>query len=299
MAQLDPDELLTRTIHGDVEARTSVLSLIERKTGQVIVAEGQHIDFKERLDLDKDQSIAELARDIIAFSNTDGGMILVGATDPGKVVGHPAIDSRKLRERLGPYMGTRIDYETANSQPVINGKSTTLPFFLVRRSVTAYPNLLRKDIQLPGRFGLKVKYLRGSLFYREGKETLVEPTGGDIDGRAIALGFTGAAPRTRSSFLIEEDRLGARLYAHINDRFVGRQAETADLAAKFGDPRGRGISMAGQGGIGKTELAIEVVARLYKSGRFRSVYSGSAKAMLLGPTGAQQADPAFYDFPSF
>jgi hypothetical protein len=299
MAQLNPDEVILHAIRGDADASECLLAIVDRDKGRIAIEEGPHIDFKLHFPLSSDSSVAELARDVLAFSNADGGIILIGVTDTGEVAEHLPIDSRHLRERLGAYIGTRLDYETASATPVIRGKQVTLPMLLVRRTLTAYPNLLRRDVMLPGRFGRKVKYLRGSLFYREGFRTIVEPAGGGINARAVELGFTGASPRTRSSFVLAEDRPGVRLYGHINDRFFGRENEAADLTSKFEDPRGRGISIAGQGGIGKTELAIEIVSRLFKSGRFRNIYSASAKTVLLGPAGAQPTDPVFHDFPSF
>jgi hypothetical protein len=80
---------------------------------------------------------------------------------------------------------------------------------------------------------------------------------------------------------------------------VGRSSDVAEVLSKFDDARGRGVSIAGLGGIGKTELAIEVVAQLYKSGRFKFIYSGSAKKLLLGAFGPQLTDPCFADFPGF
>jgi hypothetical protein len=98
---------------------------------------------------------------------------------------------------------------------------------------------------------------------------------------------------------LQEDKPGLRLYAPINDRFFGRDAEIAELISKFDDPRGRGVSVAGFGGVGKTELAIRLVSELYRRGRFRTIYSGSAKQTLLGPGGTQQTDPVFIDLPTF
>jgi hypothetical protein len=229
MAQLDPDELILRAVHGDANAADCVLAVLDRTTARVTVAEGQYIDFKEQTPFTAESSVAELVRDVLAFSNGDGGIILIGVTDTRDIVGHTPIDPRFLRERLGLYMGTRLDFETVNIRPVIRGRPTILPILIVRRSTGAYPNLLRRDIALPGRFGRKVKYIQGSLFYREGSSTLVEPAGGDINARAVELKFTGASPRTRSSFTLAEDRPGIRLYEHINDRFFGRKNEAADL----------------------------------------------------------------------
>jgi AAA ATPase domain/Schlafen, AlbA_2 len=299
MAQLDSEEVVLRAVQGDADPAECVLALVLRDWGRVDVAEGPHIDFKERASLVDDFAVAELARDVLGFSNSDGGIILVGVTNAGEIIGHTPVDSLRLRERLGPYVGTRLDYEIGNAKPVLRGRAVNLPFLLVRGSSTAYPNLLRRDIAHPSGFGRKIKYAGGSLFYREGAETRVEPADGDVNARAVELHFTGASPRTRSSFVLAQDRPGVRLYAHINDRFFGREAEAAELTARFDDVRGRGISIAGQGGIGKTELAIEIVDRLYKTGRFKSIYSASAKTILLGPAGAQPTDPIFHDFPSF
>jgi hypothetical protein len=89
-----------------------------------------------------------------------------------------------------------------------------------------------------------------------------------------------------------------RVYDHINSRFIGRENEIAALLAQFDDPRGRGVSIGGLGGIGKTELAIALVAKL-KGSQFHRIYSGSSKRILLTPLGFQEADPEFHDHPSF
>jgi hypothetical protein len=145
----------------------------------------------------------------------------------------------------------------------------------------------------------KERSVKGSLLYREKDETKAESPYGDVEARARELGFSGAAPRTRTSFLLQEDRPGLRLYAPINDRFFGREHELAELTSKFDDPRGRGVSIAGFGGVGKTELAIRIVSELHRRRTFKMIYSGSAKQTLLGPGGAQQTEPVFIDLPSF
>lgn len=60
-----------------------------------------------------------------------------------------------------------------------------------------------------------------------------------------------------------------------------------------------GVSIAGFGGVGKTELAIRLVSELYRRGKFKTIYSGSAKQTLLGPSGVQQTDPVFIDLRTF
>jgi hypothetical protein len=299
MVQVSDEEILQKILRGEIGARDGLLELVDRSKGILLAGEGQFLDFKERLELTRTEGVAELARDILGFSNAEGGILLFGVSDNLRITGHSRLDSRFLRNGLGPYIGTRVDYDVDEFTPTVGGQAKTVPFILVRRPVAAYPTLLRNDIQVRSGLIRKVKYSTGCLFYRQGAQTLVEPVGGDTDGRARELRFSGAAPRTRSSFFLLEDKPGLRLYSHINDRFFGRDTEVAELLAKFDDPRGKGVSLAGLGGVGKTELAIKVVSELHSRGKFHHVYSGSAKQSLLGPTGPQQADPAFRDFPTF
>jgi hypothetical protein len=179
------------------------------------------------------------------------------------------------------------------------GKAFRLITITVHRSLSLYPNPLRKDIELKSGFVRQPKYVKGTVFYRVKDETRAESPFGDVESRARELGFSGAAPRTRTSFLLQEDRPGLRLYAPINDRFFGREVELAELITKFDEARGRGVSIAGFGWVGKTELAIKLISELHRRGKFKVIYSGSAKQTLLGPSGAQQTDPVFIDLNSF
>ncbi len=300
MVQLNLQDLLQRIVGQGIGSPCDyLLAVVDRVSGLLGDKESVYVDFKVGLNFEDASCLPELARDVLAFSNTYGGILIFGVTADHRVVGNPEVDSHLLREKLGPFIGTMVSYETGLCKVHVSGREKTLPYILVPRCTRAYPNLLRKDIPTRSGFGRKIKYMRGSLFYRDGDQTLVEPTGGDIDARAAELKFTGASPRTRSSFLVEEDRPGVRLYAHINDRFVGRREDVGEILSKFDDIRGRGVSIAGLGGMGKTELAIEVAAQSYKSGRFKCIYSGSAKRLLLGMFGPQVSDPWFSDFPGF
>jgi hypothetical protein len=232
-------------------------------------------------------------------SLTPREVLIIGVTDSREIVGHDSIDGRKLRDALGPYIGTRLTFDLDEIPVSVQGSTRRLVVLHVRRSLNAYPNLLRKDIDLKPGLVRKLKYLKGTLFYRLEDETFSESPYEDVESRAHELRFSGAAPRTRTSFLLQEDKPGLRLYAPINDRFFGRETEIAELISKFDDPRGRGVSIAGFGGVGKTELAIRVVSELHRRGKFKTIYSASAKQTLLGPSGVQQTDPVFIDLRTF
>jgi hypothetical protein len=83
---------------------------------------------------------------------------------------------------------------------------------------------------------------------------------------------------------------------NVKEGFVGREEEVSELIAKVESPRVRGLSLAGMGGIGKTELAIELVLKLWRTSRFTSIYSGSAKDKMMTPLGTQRTDPMFHNY---
>jgi hypothetical protein len=298
MAQRSWDDILRSAIDGEAPVADVLRALFDRSSGVAAVLEGTTLDFKVRLDPNDSASAGEIARDILAFSNTEGGLLVGGVDDTRRAVGHTSLDVRQFRQSLGPYLGTRVDYDYSEAGIAVGGREVRIIALLVPRSKASTPALLRKLIQQGGLLR-KVKYLPGSLFYRSADQTVVEPPGEAADDRAQALGFSWAAPRTRSSFILKEDRPLLRLYDSINDRVFGRDSELAEMRSLFDDPRGRGISIAGLGGIGKTELAIRLVQALHDGRRFEHIYSASAKESVLGAGGVQHVDPAFRDLPSF
>jgi hypothetical protein len=299
MPFLDPDHQLKRVLQGDVPSKEGLTSLFDRRNGVMPLSEGAHLDYKRGIDHQSEGAIGELARDILAFSNADGGVLLFGVNDAHAAVGISIFEPRILRNLLGPFLGTRVVYELDRLDITIEGRKINIAYALIQKTETNYPHLLRKDISPPRSFIRKPKYVKGTLFYREEANTVSESPFGDIDTKARELGFSGAGPRTSSSFQISEDRPLLRLYSPINDRFFGRRQEINDLVAEFQGARGRGVSVGGFGGLGKTELAINLVSKLYKSGRFKLIYSASAKQIVLGSTGIQLAEPLFTDLKSF
>lgn len=149
MAQLTDDEILHRIIHGDIEPGDGVAALINRETGCFAPDEGQHIDYKLGVDFTDEASIAELARDILGFSNSDGGVLVLGVSDDyHRAETHMPVDFRSAREKLGYFLGTRVNFDMDECTPTIMGATRRLVAVTVRRSAMVYPNLLRKDIQL-------------------------------------------------------------------------------------------------------------------------------------------------------
>jgi hypothetical protein len=300
MAQLDDDAIITRLVNGDLSLADGIRALMDRRTCIFSPDEGVQLDYKRQLDIDAESSIAEIARDILGFANSQGGLLLIGVADGDRTIcGHAQLDIRRMRERVGRYIGTRVSFQTEEMLVNCSGRSERLYVLRISRSQDAYPTLLRKDIELRPQLIRKLKYVSGTLFCRENDSTVASSPFGDIETKSRELGFSGVAPRTRTSFLLQEDKPGLRLYAPINDRFYGRDGEVSELISKFDDPRGRGVSIARFGGVGKTELAIRIAGVLHRRGVFKKIYSGSAKQTLLTPSGVQQSDPVFTDLRTF
>lgn len=299
MAQLTNNDVLLKVISRDLSDQVAIRGLVNRDTGRVEVEEGPLIDFKQRCDMSSPQSVQEIARDILGFSNSSGGLLLFGVKDDREILGHNPLEPRGFREAVGRYIGTRLSYRVGSCDVAARGKSYLLAFVIVERASTAAPNLLQRDMEVFPQKAKKVKYRVGSLFYREDKQTKVEPPGDDLFERCLLLGFTYATPRPRSGLWLANDLPGFRIFDHINDRFLGREDEVNELLTKLESPRVRGLSLAGMGGIGKTELAIELVLKLWRHSQFKSIYSGTAKNTMMTPLGTQNIDPMFQDYATF
>ncbi|MCU1253666.1 MAG: hypothetical protein JWQ49_6695 [Edaphobacter sp.] len=299
MPYLEAPEVLKRVLEGSVTASEGLVSLVDRSNGTLALPEGLHLDYKAQIDHSSLSAIGECSRDILGFSNAEGGAIVIGFDDSGRFRWPANMDIHRLHDQLGPFIGTRVTYEIGGLELQIGGRQFSAGYIRAPRNEASYPHLLRKDIVQDSGFSRKTKYVRGSLFYRVNASVLTESPYGDIDGVARELRFTGVGPRTTTSFQIVGDRPLLRMYSPINNRFFGRDREVNTMIGEFDNIRGRGISIGGFGGMGKTELAIHIVSRLHQHGRFKAIYSGSAKQTVLGSTGPQQADPVFIDLRSF
>ena len=186
MAQRSWDDILRSAVDGDVPVADILRGLFDRSTGMAAVKEGTTVDFKVRLDANDSTSAGEIARDVLAFSNTEGGLLVGGVDDSGRAVGHTSLDVRQFRQSLGPYLGTRVDYDYSEASIAVGGREIRIVALLVPRSKASTPALLRKMIQQGGLLR-KVKYLPGSLFYRSGDQTVIRHArAGPAAGRRTA-----------------------------------------------------------------------------------------------------------------
>jgi hypothetical protein len=114
VAQLSSSEVLQKMMSGGIGYASAIRSLVNRDTGHMEIKEGLLIDFKRQFDRGSLSSVQETARDILAFSNTKGGVLLFGVDDGGAIVGHPATEPRSFRETVGKFTGNALFLRRVN-----------------------------------------------------------------------------------------------------------------------------------------------------------------------------------------
>ena len=87
MPQISLEAILQRVISGQLEPCEGIPGLVDRTAGRFGVPEGQLVDYKEGVEVDGSSAVAELARDVLGFSNSDGGILVLGVANDGQIIG--------------------------------------------------------------------------------------------------------------------------------------------------------------------------------------------------------------------
>jgi len=79
--------------------------------------ESEKVEFKEYLPNDK-----AIARDLIAFANTEGGILLVGVSDGGEIIGLPESEAEAAIARLKKLSSSLCDWTVHIGRAEVHGK---------------------------------------------------------------------------------------------------------------------------------------------------------------------------------
>jgi len=254
-------------MHPDLPA-----ALLTRERNKVRVrGEDRHWDYKEKLNLTDAYSIAEFARDVLGFHNTDGGVIIVGVTDKYAAHGVSSssiLDKKLLRDKLERYCGRELD---------VFQDSIELPneHYLWLIFVPKYINL-PKAVESDGPFqGGAYLFNKGQYFYRNGDE--VRRCLSDNDIERVFRGFSNVH---LGAYNYEIDQPYYRLLHPNCEKFIGRREKIDEVKLKLG-LRHPVVALDGLGGVGKTAIAIQAVRELYEeTGRYLFIASLSAKSKM-------------------
>jgi tetratricopeptide (TPR) repeat protein len=229
---------------------------------------------------------ANLAKDVMAFHNNKGGVIVFGVGNGFKVVNYRSqLDSKLLNDRLRKYIGDKIwlDYHRLN----IKEDQSHIGLVLVP---PRGPVILRfvKDSPCDGK---KYIFKRGDSAIREGDSSKLLK-----DVQADAFEARARAPEFDQVYAIDDPFF--RILSPEYHDFVER-AEPCRLVEKaLQDRRTSVVQITGVGGAGKTSLATWAVLRAYEKKQFQFIVSTTAKDRELTTHGIQSLSPKLTSFES-
>ncbi|MEK6279361.1 MAG: RNA-binding domain-containing protein [Acidobacteriota bacterium] len=244
--------------------------------------ESDYWDYKEQLRLDTPSEIARLAKDVLAFHNSKGGVLIVGVDDDYRVTGIPrpyVIDTYKIKEKLQKYTGPNI-LLFQNTIEVPNNRVLWL-VFVPKKDGMPVPVATNGPHDSSGRPEIR----QGEYYMRLHDQSILckEPS-------QLERLFTGASIAHLRAYLYDIDEPYFRLLAPYCDRFVGRQEQILEVTEAL-RRRHPIVALDGPGGVGKTEIAIEVARRLHNAREYLFIVSQSAKTQIWhgGQTTSRQA----------
>jgi hypothetical protein len=231
--------------------------------------ETDYWDYKQELHLNTPSEIARVAKDVLAFHNTKGGVLIVGVNDGYQVVGIPksqVLDTYQLQEKLRKYVGFQV-HIFQNLIDVANDRVLWL-IFIPKREGLPVPVQANGPHDRSGR-----PEIRSNEYYMRLHDQSILCT----EPAHIERLFTGASIDHLQAYLYDVDEPYFRLLAPNCDRFFGRREKLAEVNAALAT-RHPVIALDGLGGVGKTAIAIELTRQLYKSGHYMFIISQSAKS---------------------
>ena len=247
-------------------------ALLTQQRNKVRVrGEDRHWDYKEKLSLADPYAVSEFAKDVLAFRNTDGGVIIVGVTDKYAALGVPSssiLDKKLLRDKLEKYCGRALDI----FQESIELSNDRFIWLIFVRKYLDVPQAMESDG--PYIHGAHI-FTKGQYFYRDGDE--VKRCLSDNDLERVFRGFSNAH---LGAYNYEVDQPYYRLLHPNCEKFIGRREKIDEVKSKLG-LRHPIIALDGLGGVGKTAIAIQAVHELYEeTGRYLFIASLSAKSKM-------------------
>ena len=229
---------------------------------------------------------AELAKDVLAFHNNKGGVIIFGVENSFRVVGYRSLlDSKLLNDRLRKYIGDKIwlDYHRLN----IKDDQSHIGMVIVP---PRGPVILRfiKDSPCDGG---KYIFKKGDSAVREGDSSKLLK-----DIQADAFEARARAPEYGQVYAIDEPFF--RILSPEYHDFVERTDPCQLVEKALKDPRTSVVQITGVGGAGKTALATWAVLRAYEKKQFHFIISTTAKDRELTTHGIQSLAPKLTSYES-
>lgn len=231
--------------------------------------EGLLIDYKREIPTDK-FGVAKFLKHVLAFHNTYGGFLIIGAEETKKdacivPIQHDlnSIDAKKLRDLCREYFSSAIEIQALVLAITWHGQLFQLSAIHIPKRVPKEPVLARKDG--PRDSTGTVAFSRDDVYLREGDNTIKAANAhhwrllyGD---RTNPYTLTESSPRPIEKPIWNDlpDR------GFICQDFVGRDDLLSHLFSWLADDFTCVRVLAGEGGLGKTSVAYQFAAEVSKS----------------------------------
>jgi tetratricopeptide (TPR) repeat protein len=229
---------------------------------------------------------AEIAKDVLAFHNHMGGVLVLAIDDGFRFVGATTrYDSKMVNDKLRRWLGDRLWVEY--SRECIQRDQRYLGVLLVP---PRGPTLERFHANGP-------EY-KGRLIFEKGESAIRrgDSTHGLTRKQAGALARSIAVPTVGRVYEVDEPFV--RILSPDYDRFVWREGPCREVEAALGDRRTAVTAITGIGGVGKTALATWAVTRAYERSDFDFIVATTAKDRELTRSGIQALTPGLSSFES-
>jgi len=226
-------------------------------------------DYKVQLRLDNPFEVANLAKRVLGFHNSKGGVLIVGVDDDYSAIGLTeanVLDTNVLHSKLRKYIGPNISI-FQDTIKVPNNKVLWL-IFIPKWQTAPQPVIDNGPRDETGRYAIR----RGEYYIRVNDESKLCVDPGDY----IRL-FSNVSMDHIQAYLYDIEEPYFRLLAPHCDIFVGRQQVMSKVIDAL-DSRHPVVSLDGVGGVGKSAIAIELLRHFYDSHRYLFIISLSAKS---------------------
>lgn len=229
---------------------------------------------------------AEIARDVLAFHNNQGGLIVFGIANDFRFAGAgPRLDSKLVNDALRKFVGDRIWVDFYRE--CIQENQRYLGLMLVPPRGPAI-----------GRFVSDAPRGKREAIFNEGDSALREGDSSRIVRRAEADVLARRAALPAGGKVFEVDEPFYRLLARDYLSFVERAEPCVAVERALRDQRTAVASILGIGGAGKTALATWATLRAYERGDFDFIVSVTAKDRELTSVGIEGLRPQLTSFES-
>lgn len=138
------------------------------RVSRTTTIETKYIEFKEHYNLKNKRLLLKLTKEIVAFANTDGGVLLFNIDDNGKICNYEdyKIDLAPLVDKIYKYTGTQYDcidhVNIERKDGIINA---------IHISKSKYPLLFEKDGEYKSDKKVKHEFRKGTIYVRHGSKS--------------------------------------------------------------------------------------------------------------------------------